>query len=79
MSKSQPAVNALLQAKLEAAERLGIDLYLEVATQLAELPMEPWELCKVLANLIDNAMTAVEHLDGEKSIRLEMREHKEAL
>ena len=77
MKTSQPAVNALLQAKLEAAERLGVDFYLEVATQLAELPMEPWELCKVLANLIDNAMTAVEHLDGEKSIRLEMREHKE--
>ena len=77
MKTSQPAVNALLQAKLEAAERLGIDFYLEVATQLAELPMEPWELCKVIANLIDNAMTAVEHLDGEKSIRLEMREHKE--
>ncbi|MGN0322009.1 MAG: sensor histidine kinase [Oliverpabstia sp.] len=77
MKTSQPAVNALLQAKLEAAERLGIDFYLEVATQLTELPMEPWELCKVLANLIDNAMTAVEHLDGEKSIRLEMREHKE--
>ena len=77
MKTSQPAVNALLQAKLEAAERLGVDFYLEVATQLAELPMEPWELCKVLANLIDNAMTAVEHLEGEKSIRLEMREHKE--
>ena len=77
MKTSQPAVNALLQAKLEAAERLGIDFYLEVATQLAELPMEPWELCKVIANLIDNAMTAVEHLDGEKSIRLEMRENKE--
>lgn len=77
MKTSQPAVNALLQAKLEAAERLGIDFYLEVSTQLTELPMEPWELCKVLANLIDNAMTAVEHLDGEKSIRLEMRERKE--
>ena len=77
MKTSQPAVNALLQAKLEAAERLGIVFYLEVATQLAELPREPWELCKVIANLIDNAMTAVEHLDGEKSIRLEMREHKE--
>lgn len=77
MKTSQPAVNALLQAKLEAAERMGIDFYLEVATQLTDLPMEPWELCKVLANLIDNAMTAVEHLDGEKSVRLEMREHKE--
>ena len=77
MKTSQPAVNALLQAKLEAAERMGSDFYLEVATQLTDLPMEPWELCKVLANLIDNAMTAVEHLDGEKSVRLEMREHKE--
>lgn len=73
---AQPAVNALLQAKMETAERQGIDFYLEVGTQLKELQVEPWELCKVLANLIDNALTAVSANEGEKQIRLQMGENR---
>ena len=59
LKTSQPAVNALLQAKMEEAERQGIDFYLEVGAQLRGLSVEPWELCKILANLIDNAVTAL--------------------
>lgn len=58
LKTAQPAVNALLQAKMETAEKQGIDFYLEVGTQLSNLSIEPWELCKVLGNLIDNAITA---------------------
>lgn len=76
LKTAQPAVNALLQAKLEAAERQGIDFYLEVGTQLKELPVEAWELCKILANLIDNAVTAVSKNEGEKRIRLQMEENR---
>lgn len=77
LKTAQPAVNALLQAKMETAEKQGIDFYLEVGTQLSALDMEPWELCKVLGNLIDNAVTAVLETDGEKRISMEMREAKE--
>lgn len=77
LKTAQPAVNALLQAKLETAEKQGIDFYLEVATQLSGLAMEPWELCKVLGNLIDNAVTAVAGLEGERRITLEIREARE--
>ena len=59
MKTSQPAVNALLQAKMESAEKNGIDMVVEVGTPLKEIPLEPWELCKILANLIDNAITAL--------------------
>ena len=62
LKTSQPAVNALLQAKMEEAERQGIDFYLEVGAQLKNLSVEPWELCKILANLIDNAVTALSQL-----------------
>ncbi len=78
MRTALPAVNALLQAKMEAAEKQEIDFYLEVGTQLSELGMEPWEFCKILANLIDNAVTAVQNVSGEKTISLEIREKKEA-
>ena len=76
LKTAQPAVNALLQAKLETAERQGIDFYLEVGTQLKELKIEAWELCKILANLLDNAITAVKQKEGEKQIRLQMEENK---
>lgn len=71
---AQPAVNALLWAKLEAAGEQGIDFYPEIGTQLAGLPIEPWEFCKILSNLIDNAMTALGERSGEKWIRLIMQE-----
>lgn len=74
---AQPAVNALLQAKLEAAEKQGIDFYLEVGTQLKELQIEPWELCKVLANLIDNAAAAVGLIEGERRITLRLEEDRD--
>lgn len=74
---SHPAVNALLQAKLEAAAGQSVDFYLEVGTQLRELPMEAWEFCKVLANLIDNAVTAAGEREGERWVRLTMEEQPE--
>ncbi len=71
---AEPAVNALLQAKMESSERQGIDFYLEVATQLSELVMEPWEYCKILSNLIDNAAAAVLQTEGEKKITVRLEE-----
>lgn len=71
---SEPAVNALLQAKLEEAERQGIRFCLEVGTQLERLPVEPWEFCKILANLIDNAVAAAGQNEKEKWVRLRMEE-----
>lgn len=74
LKTAQPAVNALLQAKMEAAEKKGIDLFLEIRSDLHRLPMEPWNLCKVLANVIDNSITAVAAQDKEKSIWIEIGE-----
>jgi sensor histidine kinase regulating citrate/malate metabolism len=74
LKTDQPAVNALLQAKIEAAEKKGIDLYLEIRSQLKEIPIEPWNLCKVLANSIDNGITALSVVEHEKCIHLEIGE-----
>lgn len=59
LKTAQPAVNALLQAKLETAEKAGIEVYLDIHSDLKELPMEAWNLCKILANVIDNAIRAL--------------------
>ena len=61
---SKPALNALLAAKSAEADAVGIELLIEVKSDLKELGIEDWELCKVLSNLIDNAMKALE--DSEK-------------
>lgn len=74
LKTAQPAINALLQAKIETSEKLGIDLYLEIQTDLKNLLLEPWNLCKVLANIIDNSIAAVSINGGNKSIHIEMRE-----
>jgi len=74
LKTAQPAVNALLQAKIEAAEKKNIDLYLEIRSELKNLPLEAWNLCKVLANIIDNGITALSEVEHERSIHLEIGE-----
>lgn len=54
-----PAVNALLQVKLAECERRGIAVRLEIRSPWEELVMPGWEMCRVLGNLIDNAMDAL--------------------
>lgn len=76
LKTSKPAVNALLQAKLSEAEQSGIDMYLEVQSDLSKLSMESWNLCKILANILDNAMKAVgEKTEGEKKVEVLIREN----
>ena len=70
------AINALLMAKWNVAEEKGIDFYLEVKSDLKELPVEDWQMCKVLSNLIDNAVTAVEGNAGEKKVWLDVTEDR---
>ena len=70
----QPAINALLQAKILMAQKSDIDLYLEVRSDLRDIGIEPWNLCKILANIIDNGISALEKLQGEKKLTIEIGE-----
>lgn len=77
LKTKQPAVNALLQAKMEAVEKEDIDFYLEIRSDLKSISMEPWDLCKILANLIDNGITALSEKEAEKQLHVEIWEDKE--
>lgn len=77
MKTAQPAINALLQAKMQMAEKKEIEMSLAICTDLKHIKIEPWELCKVLANIIDNAMTALDGANGKKKIHIEMIEQEE--
>lgn len=72
----KPAVNALLQAKMEYAQKQQITFFVEVSSDLAALSMEQWEVCRILGNLIDNAFTAVSGMDGEKKVHLCIQENE---
>jgi len=74
---SVPAINALLMAKMGEAEAAHIDFYVEVKSELGNLHIEPWELCKVLSNLIDNAVTALAVKESDRKIVLEISEDRE--
>ena len=66
---SCPAVNALIQAKVVEASERGAELKLSIAAKWDDELMPAWEICRVLANLIDNALDAAcsaQHLAGEK-------------
>ena len=74
---SLPAVNALLMAKMGEAEAAQIDFYVEVKSDLKNLRIEPWELCKVLANLIDNAAAALSEKESDRRMLLEINEDRD--
>ncbi len=75
---SKPAINALLAAKSAESEAKGIEFVIEVKSDLKDLGMEDWELCKVLSNLIDNAVRALDDCEGkEKKLRVNITETPE--
>ena len=67
------AVNALLKVKAGACVDHGIDLQLDIKSSLEGLTMPGWELCRVLANLIDNAIDALKGV-ASPGIRLTIAE-----
>jgi sensor histidine kinase regulating citrate/malate metabolism len=75
---SKPAINALLAAKLSECEAKNIELLIEVKSDLKDIRVEDWELCKVLSNLADNAIKALEEADiPEKKLGINITETKE--
>ncbi len=68
MKTAIPAVNALLQVKTAACDKAGVPVEVSITSQWAQLEdsVPDWEMCKVLSNLIDNAIDAMEDLPPEK-------------
>ena len=59
LNTAHPAINALLAAKVGDCEARGVHVDLQIESPWAGLPVESWEMCRVLGNLIDNAMDAM--------------------
>ncbi len=74
LKTSKPAVNALLQAKLQVAEKNEIDMELEIKSDLKHLNMEPWEFCRIMGNIIDNAIFALKLKNDNRYMLIELSE-----
>ena len=54
-----PAVNALLSAKSSDCRERGIRFDVELQSAWEDMPVAGWELCRIIGNLVDNAMDAL--------------------
>ena len=63
MKTANPAINALLQVKLAACEKAGVQAEVNIQSAWKDLPVPGGEMCKVLSNLIDNALDALEEVE----------------
>lgn len=61
---ASPAVNALLQAKMAESERRGVLMRVQTESKWEGLPVQGWEMCRVLGNLIDNALDALKQTEA---------------
>lgn len=58
MKTSKTPINALLQAKVADCENKNIDTLINISSNLEKLIVPSWEMCRVLGNIIDNAIDA---------------------
>jgi len=74
LKTSNPAINALLQAKRLYGEKRGIEVNLHITSQFKELNIPSWEFCRILGNIIDNGIYALGEKKGHKIIDIELFE-----
>ena len=78
LKTSNPAVNALLQAKILYGEKRGIKTEILITSSLEDLKVPAWEFCRVLGNIIDNAIYALQERGENRIIKIELFEDLKA-
>ena len=75
MKTANPAINALLQVKLSACDKAGVQAEVNIQSAWKDLPVPGWEMCKVRSNLIDNALDALEEVEpAGRKLRITLTE-----
>lgn len=71
-------IAATLGRKCTIAESKGITVELDIDTSLRDLGIDSIDLCKVLFNIIDNAIYELEHCkEEERVLTIDIREHED--
>ena len=71
MRTDNPAINALLRAKIASCEEAGIQVTLNAVGSWKNLPMPAWEMCRVFSNII--AVDALKNTT-EKQLTITLKE-----
>lgn len=69
---SSPAVAAIVISKLHTAKSRGIQLEYDIQGDLDERKIKPVHLSRILGNLLDNAIEAVENMEEGRKVRLKV-------
>ena len=72
LKTSIPAVNAILQVKQIFGEKKNIKMIINISSSLNDLKLPSWEFCRILGNLIDNSIFALENSKSDKIITIEI-------
>ncbi|WZL73338.1 GHKL domain-containing protein [Clostridiaceae bacterium 35-E11] len=71
-------IGATLCRKCAIAESKGITVEMEIETALDNLKMSPMDLCKIIFNLLDNAIYELEACDAkEKILTIDIQEYED--
>jgi len=73
MKTDLPAVNALLAAQMADCEQKKVAAQFDISSDWEGMPVPAWEICRVLGNLIDNAVDAMENTEKPR-LKVEMSE-----
>jgi len=73
MKTALPAVNALLAAKMTDCEQRKVAAQFDISSDWEGMPVPAWEICRVLGNLIDNALDALDGVE-QPQLKVSMRE-----
>ncbi|WP_425448465.1 sensor histidine kinase [Dethiothermospora halolimnae] len=66
------AINALLQAKIQDCDNRNIKVDLEITSKLKELIVPSWEMCRILGNIIDNAIYSLLKKDNNRVLKVKV-------
>ena len=75
---ASPAVNAMLRVKTAEAQKRGVAMDVIVRSAWEGMPAQGWEMCRVLGNLIDNAMDALKDTPSPR-VTVTLGEERRAL
>lgn len=68
---AHPALNNLVNSKLNLAKSQGIEFTVTTTCDFALLRMEPWDLCSIIGNILDNAIESALEDRGQPWVEVE--------
>jgi len=71
----EPLLTGLISSKRAFAASMKIDFAFAFKCDPRKIPLEPWDLCSVIGNLVDNAFeAAIQEVAGARNVGIELKD-----